>query len=105
MEERLTMRKAREADVPELSRLYAESVRTLGPKHYSPEAIAAWASFAEHEGFRDFVLRPWTVVAEDESGLVGFGGVDASGHVASLYVRGDRSREGSGRAFYPPYWS
>lgn len=82
--------------MPELRRLYADSVRRLGPRHYSPEAVAAWASFADQPRFREFVTTPFTFVAEDESGVVGFGGVDASGHVASLYVRAGRGREGIG---------
>jgi putative acetyltransferase len=33
---------------------------------------------------------------EDASGILGFCGVDADGHVASLYVRADRARQGIG---------
>lgn len=96
MEAPVVLREAREDDVPELRRLYADSVRRLGPEHYPPEAVAAWASFAEEARFRDFVMTPLSFVAEDDSGVVGFAGVDASGHVVFLYVRGDRGREGIG---------
>ena len=80
-----------------LSRVYQDSVSGLGPAHYSPEQVAAWASFGdEREAFTDFVCVPWTVVAEDESGLIGFAGFEDDGHVPSLYVRHDRARRGVG---------
>ncbi len=81
----------------ELSRLYQDSVLGLGPTHYSPEQVAAWASFGnEREAFTDFVCVPWTVVAEDATGLIGFAGLEDDGHVPSLYVRHDRARRGVG---------
>lgn len=84
-------------DVPQLAALYAGSVKTLGPVAYSPEQVSAWASFAEDaDAFRRWVLEPRTIVMEDASGILGFCGVDAAGHVASLYVRADRARQGIG---------
>ncbi len=93
----MRIRKATEDDIPELTALYAGSVKSLAPTAYSAEQVAAWASFAENpEAFRRFVLEPRTIVMEDDSGILGFCGVDAAGHVASLYVRADRSRKGVG---------
>lgn len=92
----MVLREVREEDVPTLARLYADSVRTLAPGRYTAEAVEAWASRAERAAFRDLVVIPRTLVVEDETGIVGFGGLDPSGHVASMYVRGDRSREGIG---------
>lgn len=90
----VAVRPAAESDVPALSRLYADAVESLGPAFYGPEAVRAWAAFAEADGFPGFVLRPDTLVAEDASGLLGFAGLDDEGEVRSLYVRPDRAREG-----------
>jgi len=80
-----------------LTRLYQDSILGLGPAHYSAEQVTAWASFgAEREAFTEFVCVPWTVVAEDETGLIGFAGLEDDGHVPSLYVRHDRARRGVG---------
>lgn len=87
---------AREEDVPGLARLYGASVRALAPEHYAPDAVEAWAAFSDDPGFRDFILNADTLVAEDATGLVGFGGVEGSGRIASLYVRSDRARQGIG---------
>jgi putative acetyltransferase len=92
----LVLREARESDVPDLARIYAASIRELGPEYYSPEGIEAWAASAEETRFRDFVLGPHTLVAEDASGPVGFAGMEKTGRIASLFVRPDRARQGVG---------
>jgi len=96
MIEDLVVRDALDSDVPELRQLYASSVRSAGVEAYPPEAVAAWSSFSEAPEFEGFVLRNRTIVVEDDTGLVGFGGADPSGRIASLYVRGDRLHEGIG---------
>ncbi len=91
------LRPASSADVPGLAALFAESVRALGPSRYSAEQVEAWAAFAqETERFSAFILDAWTLVAEDDSGLLGFAGLGADGHVTSLYVAPAAARRGVG---------
>lgn len=92
----MRLREVRESDLSELAQLYANSIRALGPEHYGPDGISAWAAFAGEDGFRDFVLDSTTLVAEDSSGILGFGGKDDSGRIVSLYVRPDKARRGIG---------
>lgn len=94
----MRIRKAFEADVPTLAALYADAVRSAGPGHYTPEQVEAWAAFADEAAFRPFVSRPLTLVAEDDTGPVGFAGLKPDGHVTALYVRPDRMRQGVGAA-------
>lgn len=93
---RVSLRRVRETDVADLAGLYSASVYALGPEHYSAEAVRVWAAFSQEAGFRRFVLDPYTLVAEDESGLLGFAGLEVSGRIVSLYVRPDRARAGIG---------
>jgi putative acetyltransferase len=88
------IREATAADVPALAALYAGAVRAAGPAHYDAAQIEAWAAFADEAQFRRFVLDPLTLVAEDESGITGFTGLRADGHVTALYVHPDRMRRG-----------
>ena len=103
------LRPATPEDVPALAALYANCARTLGPGCYSPEQVAAWASFGDDlAGFADYVLKVDTWVAVAAAGLgvdalsgdpdgaapLGFSGVDDSGEVKSLYVRPDMMRRG-----------
>ena len=103
------LRPATLEDLPALAALYANCARTLGPGCYSPEQVAAWASFGDDlAGFADYVLKADTWVAVAVPGLgvdalpgdpdgaapLGFSGVDDSGEVKSLYVRPDMMRRG-----------
>ena len=80
-----------------LAEIYRDAVRALGPAGYTSEQVRAWASFgAEGDAFHSFVLGAHTLVAEEEGSPIGFGGLDPSGRVAFLHVRGDRGRRGVG---------
>jgi putative acetyltransferase len=99
------IREATAADVPALAALYADAVRSAGPAHYNAAQVEAWAAFADslprssgEDRFRRFVLDPLTLVTEDDSGVTGFAGLAADGHVTALYVRSDRMRRGIGSA-------
>ncbi len=84
-------------DVVPLAEMFANSVRPAGPAAYSPAQVGRWAAAADDlVRFRDFILHPTTYLAIDETGLIGFGGIEEHGHVASLDVRGNRQRSGIG---------
>ncbi len=94
----LALRPAAAADVPALAALYADSARRLGPLVYTPEQVAAWASFGVPTAeFAAYVLGAETWVALDAAGApLGFCGCDDDGEVRSLYVRADQTRRGLG---------
>ena len=90
-------RLATSADLPALSELYASVVRKLGPELYTEDQIRVWSASAENpERFRDFVLKPHTMVAvvDDSDAPVGFAGLEPTGRIASLYVHEDYGRQG-----------
>jgi putative acetyltransferase len=92
------LRPAVEEDLHALAVLYAYAVHSLGPDFYSPAQVEAWARFAdEPEGFRRFVMGAHTLVAERDGEVVGFGGVDDTGHIVSLYVDPQGGRQGIGK--------
>ncbi len=72
----------------------------LGPElaeRYTPEQVRAWASGPnDHARFRTFILGVTTFVAEDQGRILGFCGLGADGHLASLYVDGAQGRKGIG---------
>lgn len=93
----MNIRLARDSDLPTLARLYQETIIQHGPQKYTFAQTQAWASFAtDTEAFRRFILESTTFVATDETGIVGFAGIKAEGHVSSVYVRGDRLHQGIG---------
>jgi len=93
----MNIRIAEELDIPALAELYQTTVLQIAPGHYSAEQTQMWAAFAaDTVGFQQFILKATTFIASDESGILGFAGIAADGHVTSTYVRSDRIRQGIG---------
>ena len=91
------IRLAQATDIPELAALYRQTVEVNAPQHYTPAQTQAWSALgAETEAFCQFILGVTTFVITDESGILGFAGIDATGHVASTYVRADQLGQGIG---------
>lgn len=93
----IAIRLAQATDVPELATLFQTTVQQSAPQYYSPAQTQAWASLATgRDAFQQFILGVTTYVAVDATGIVGFAGIAADGHVASTYVRSDRLHQGIG---------
>ncbi|HEY9668618.1 MAG TPA: GNAT family N-acetyltransferase [Coleofasciculaceae cyanobacterium] len=86
-----------ESDIPELAKLYQQTVLAIAPQCYSEAQTQMWASFASDlASFRQFILQATTFIATDDTGILGFAGIAEDGHVTSAYVRCDRIRQGIG---------
>lgn len=95
----MTLRPARASDAETLGFLFVDAIRTTGPEHYSNAQVRVWIASAADPGvYGRRVLQAQVTIAEDETGAVGFGALADDGHVAALFVRGDRQRRGVGRA-------
>ena len=95
----LSVREAIASDIPALANLFRSAALGAGPEYYTPHQVREWAAFAdEDEAFSHFILKATTLIAEEDAGIVAFGGIEADGHIASLYVRPDRLRRGIGSA-------
>lgn len=93
----MNIRIGQESDIPELAKLYQQTVLAIAPQCYSQSQTQMWASFpADMASFRQFILQATTFIAADETGILGFAGIAEEGHVTSAYVRCDRIRQGIG---------
>ena len=95
----MNIRHASETDLPALAQLYRQTVLVNAPQYYSPAQTQMWAAApAQTDHFHTFVLAGITFVAENDTGILGFSGIRADGHVISAYVRHDCLRQGVGSA-------
>ena len=93
------MRIAEPIDVPQLAALFKATVLQHGPQYYTAPQTAAWAATADDlDRFEKFILGVTTYIAEDESHILGFAGIDSGGHVASAYVHHNYLGQGVGSA-------
>jgi putative acetyltransferase len=84
---RISLRRARDADLQSLRAIYADAVRSVGPTAYSPDQVKVWSAFAGEMNFSAFILTVNTYLAVIDDQVVGFCGIADDGHVASIYVR------------------
>lgn len=91
----MILREYRSSDCEEIAKLFYETVHGVNIRDYSSEQVDAWAdgnvdisawdrSFSEH----------YTVIAEENGVIVGFGDITVDGYLDRLYVHKDHQRNG-----------
>ena len=84
-------------DFSRLREIYRQSVQKLAPTLYSPEQVKAWSLTPDNrEKFWQFVFIPDTYLLLENEIIIGFCGLESNGHIASLYVHPDYTRQGYG---------
>lgn len=91
----MTVRQYKSEDCQALYALFYDTVHTVNIRDYTLEQCAVWAaeSFDPASWDASF-LRHYTLVAEIEKTIVGFGDIDGSGYLDRLYVHKDFQRKG-----------
>lgn len=85
-----------EAHIPRLLDLFEQSVRRLGPAHYSPDQVKQWARGAHHPGLASQLREHHGWVIEQDDVPLGFATLSDDGHLSLLYVSADHPRQGLG---------
>lgn len=90
------LRLYRPADLPQIAKLFYDTVHTVNAKDYTPEQLEAWADgkidvAAWDESFQ----RHYTIVVEKDGMIVGFGDIDLQkSYLDKLYIHKDHQRQG-----------
>lgn len=86
----MILREYRPADCPQLADLFYHTVHTVNTKDYTEEQVNAWAAGqVDLEAWDRSFREHYTVVAEENGLLVGFGDIDQTGYLDRLYVHKD----------------
>lgn len=93
----MLIRDVKASDLPEIARLFYETVHHVNAQDYTAEQLEAWAprvyeSSVWEERFRDRQVY----VAEDQSQVVGFAEFESTGHIDCFYVHHQKQRCGVG---------
>lgn len=91
------LRLYRPADLEELIWLFYHSVHTAAWRDYTPEELDAWAASPEsvdRAAWGESLAAHYTVVAEQDGKLLGFGDMDETGYLDRLYVHGEFQGQG-----------
>jgi putative acetyltransferase len=85
-----------ERHIPDLLTLFEQSVRRMGPEHYSPAQVEQWALGARHPGLASQLREHHGWIIEQEGIPLGFVTLSDDGHLSLLYVSADHPRQGLG---------
>ena len=91
----MELREYRSSDCAELAELFYQTVHNVNVRDYTRTQVDAWATgevdLAEWDAS---FLKHKTIVAVENSTIVGFGDMDCSGYLDRLYVHKDCQRRG-----------
>lgn len=97
----LQLRAGRPDDVMALRSLFANTVRQINCRDYSPAQIEAWAAGAQDEAqWRSRLASTQVFVAEQAGEVVGFTNLEPDGHIDLFYVHAQRQGQGIGRRLF-----
>ena len=75
-ETKLILRVYKPADCKALTELFYETVHSVNTKDYTKEQVDAWADGnVDLEKWNQSFLEHYTVIAEEENGIIGFGDI------------------------------
>ena len=91
----MILRKYQSADCRKLTELFYRTVHIINAKDYTEEQLNAWADGqADLEKWNKSFLEHYSIVAEEEGRIVGFGDIDQTGYLDRLYVHADYQGRG-----------
>jgi len=86
-------------DVPQISRLFYETVHRVNANDYGPDRIRAWAPRIYTDAFWLRRFRGFRVLIADDNGeIVGFAALGGTGKIDCFYVHHAHLRKGIGSA-------
>ena len=81
-ETKLILRVYKPADCKALTELFYETVHSVNTKDYTKEQVDAWADGnVDLEKWNQSFLEHYTVIAEEENGITGFGDISDTGYL------------------------
>lgn len=91
----MIMRRYRQADLPQIARLFYDTVHIVNAKEYGPEQLDAWATGNIDMAQWDATLNGHlTYVAVEGERILGFGDITTQGYLDHLYVHHEYQRNG-----------
>lgn len=102
MKHLFSIRTATLSDMPELNKLYQNTVLIVNRKDYRSEEVEDWASCGNNiEHWHKLFEEQHYVLAENREGMiVGFGSVNDAGYMHTLFVHKDYQRQGIASLLY-----
>lgn len=94
MLEDLDFREATQDDLPEITSIYRDTIRTVNSKDYSEAQIEAWSSGADDvKKWQNRIKKFYFLVAEINNQIVGFSYLKNGYYLENMFVHKDFQRQ------------
>ena len=91
----MELREYRSSDCAQMAELFYQTVHSVNTRDYTQAQLNAWATGeVDLAAWDASFLKHKTIVAVENSTIVGFGDMDGSGYLDRLYVHKDFQRRG-----------
>ena len=95
----IKIREYKPSDLPEIAELFYNTVHTVNASDYSDEQLDAWADGnIDMDKWNKSLESHYSLVAEENGVIAGFGDIDETGYLDRLYVHKDYQGMGIGTA-------
>ncbi len=88
-------------DTEQIAQLFHDTVRYINIQDYFQEQVEAWSpNDIYFRNWLEICLSRFTYVAEKDSKIIGFGELEANGHIDFFYCHCNYQRQGVGEKIY-----
>jgi len=97
----IIIRIATEPDIPNITKLFYETIQTVNIKDYSQEELNAWSSVHDDtDKWKQKINEQFFIVAQLNNDLVGFGSLTKDGYLDLMYVHKAHQRKSIAKKLY-----
>lgn len=104
MQKHFIIRKGRIDDLPQLQKLFVDTVTTICKTDYNNDQIEAWTSDTKNntkgQRWLDIMSNQFVLVAQQAEKIIGFATLDSGQFIDLLYVHKDYQRQGVAGRLY-----
>ncbi|WP_205435333.1 MULTISPECIES: GNAT family N-acetyltransferase [Flavobacterium] len=91
----ITLRNYKSEDIHHIVALFRETIHTVNAKDYTKEQLNAWApEYIDVEKWDIKLSQHYTLIAECDGVVCGFGDIDDTGYFDHLFVHKDHQGQG-----------
>ena len=95
----MEIRTHKSADIPEIARLFFNTIHRINSRDYTPAQIQAWApTIYSNDYWKQRFSKRQVLVADYRNKVVGFAEYEPDGHIDCFYVHHEHQRRGVGKA-------
>lgn len=91
----ISIRLAKISDLPEMQKIFVDTITTVCAADYDEQQIKVWASGADNrERWNEIMTKQFVLVAQNAGKMVGFAALNNGNYIDLLYVHKDHQRQG-----------